>query len=390
MPRRPRARTRRSFGRLDKLPSGRWRARYIGPDDQLHTAPFTFDTKADADAWLAVVRASIVVGKWTPDLGQHDGRGVETVAGDPDDPGRGLPTFATYAPRWLERRKGLKPRTVEHYESILNRHLLPAFGELRLDRITADAVRQWHSGLTTGPTMSAHAYSLLRTVLHEAVNDELIVLNPCRIRGAGNSKRVVKIKPATVDELAAIRAAMPEQYRLLVDLAAWTALRFGELVALRRCDIEPDGSVIRVRRAIVRVRGAVIEGTPKSDAGIRDIVVPPHLHPDVVEHLEQHAQPGTRGLLFPSATGEALPYVTMHKFWDRARRAAGRDDLRLHDLRHTGATMAAQAGATLAELMSRLGHATPGAALRYQHAATGRDAVIAATLSQMITQGNQS
>jgi integrase len=70
-----------------------------------------------------------------------------------------------------------------------------------------------------------------------------------------------------------------------------------------------------------------------------------------------------------------------------AREAAGRPDLRFHDLRHTGAVLAAQTGATLAELMSRLGHSTPQAALRYQHAARGRDAEIAAKLSELAVRG---
>jgi integrase len=64
--------------------------------------------------------------------------------------------------------------------------------------------------------------------------------------------------------------------------------------------------------------------------------------------------------------------------------AAGRPDARWHDLRHTGAVLAAQTGASLAELMGRLGHSTPGAALIYQHAAAGRDAQIAAALSRLV------
>ena len=62
---------------------------------------------------------------------------------------------------------------------------------------------------------------------------------------------------------------------------------------------------------------------------------------------------------------------------------AGRPDLRFHDLRHTGAVLAAQTGATLAELMGRLGHSTPGAAMRYQHAAADRDKAIAEALSRL-------
>jgi integrase len=96
---------------------------------------------------------------------------------------------------------------------------------------------------------------------------------------------------------------------------------------------------------------------------------------------------GRAGLLFPSAgdPDKHMRPATLYKVWYPARDAAGRPDLRFHDLRHTGAVLAASTGATLAELMARLGHSTPGAAMRYQHAAKGRDAEIAAALSKLAT-----
>lgn len=75
---------------------------------------------------------------------------------------------------------------------------------------------------------------------------------------------------------------------------------------------------------------------------------------------------------------------TLYKVYYPARKAAGRPDLRWHDLRNNGAVLAAQTGDTLAELMGRLGHSTPGAALRYQHAAADRDAEIAKRLSAVV------
>jgi integrase len=103
--------------------------------------------------------------------------------------------------------------------------------------------------------------------------------------------------------------------------------------------------------------------------------------------LAEHVLPGRDALLFPHSIEEPTRHMTHPRYYGRfhvpAREAAGRPDLRFHDLRHTGATMAAQTGATLAELMGRLGHSTPGAALRYQHAAQGRDAEIARLLSKM-------
>ncbi len=88
--------------------------------------------------------------------------------------------------------------------------------------------------------------------------------------------------------------------------------------------------------------------------------------------------------MFPASDGKThLQPSTLYKVWYPAREKAGRPDLRWHDLRHTGAVLAAQTGATLAELMGRLGHTTPGAAMRSQHAAADRDAEIARRLSEL-------
>jgi integrase len=199
---------------------------------------------------------------------------------------------------------------------------------------------------------------------------------------------VHKVKPATLDELEALVVAMrPDRYKLMVLLASWCALRFGELAELRRSDIDLRSGVVRVRRAVARADGQVIVGTPKSDAGTRDVAIPPHLLPMVKDHL-RNITGGRKGLLFPAADGEShLATSTLYKSFYRARAAAGRPDLRFHDMRHTGAVLAASTGATLAELMGRLGHSTPGAALRYQHAAQGRDRAIAEALSRL-AEGN--
>ena len=179
---------------------------------------------------------------------------------------------------------------------------------------------------------------------------------------------------------------MPERYRLMVLFASWCALRFGELVELRRRDIDVRKGVIKIRRGAVRAGGKVIVGTPKSEAGARDVAIPPHLLPMVREHLSTNTTDGRDGLLFPAADGHStLAPSTLYRVYYGARDKAGRPDLRFHDLRHTGAVLAASTGATLAELMGRLGHSTPQAALRYQHAAQGRDAVIAIALSRLAT-----
>ena len=336
----------------------------------------TFTSKSDAETFLATVRADIVRSTWQP-----PSRRPERVA-----------NFCDYADEWLaSRSRELKPRTTVPYRGLLDRHLYPTLGSTQMDQISPAVVRTWYSRLDTGPTRRAHAYSLLRTILNTAVADDVIVANPCRLRGAGQSRRVKEIRPATLDELATLGEAMPGRLRLIVLVAAWCGLRFGELVELRRKDIDTKEGVLRVRRAVTWVDGIPVVGTPKSDAGIRVVAVPPHLAPAIAEHLLRHAGKGPDGLLFTAADGlSPLTHDMLKRPFDRARQSADRPDLRFHDLRHTGAVLAAQTGATLAELMARLGHSTPGAALRYQHAAAGRDAQIAVALSRIANNAGQS
>jgi integrase len=141
---------------------------------------------------------------------------------------------------------------------------------------------------------------------------------------------------------------------------AWCGLRFGELTELRRSDIDVKNGRIKIRRAVVHVDGKAIVGTPKSDAGIRDVAIPPHLLPILKAHITEHAEFGRDGLLFPAAGGRHLASSSLYgrapsrtrAGWGfyNARSSAGRPDLRFHDLRHTGAVLAAATGATLAEL----------------------------------------
>ncbi len=364
---------KRSFGSIRQLPSGRWQARYATPFGVTIAAPKTFAAKLHAEAWLA-----------------HRKREIDAQLWNPHAVSRRRDTFAAYSASWLASRtargSALRPRTREMYQSILDHFLLPEFGDHDLREISPAEVREWYSRtLTNRPTLRAHTYGLLRTILATALSDELIDANPCRIRGAGQTTRVRQIVPATVAELAELTAAMPERLQLAVPLASWCALRFGEMIELRRKDIDLQAEVIRVRRAVVRVKGGHIVADPKSQAGIRDVAIPPHLLPMIRDHLAEHTAPGRDGLLFPSTRygGRHLSMTALYRSWTKARAAAGRPDLRWHDLRHSGAVLAAATGASLAELMARLGHSTHKAALRYQHAAAGRDREIAALLSKL-------
>lgn len=149
---------------------------------------------------------------------------------------------------------------------------------------------------------------------------------------------------------------------------------------------------VNIRRGVVRVDGTFIIGQPKSDAGVRDVAIPPHLMPVIKAHLKNYVGRGRGALLFTAAANSEAHMApsTLYKVYYPARKAAGREDLRWHDLRHTGAVLAAQTGATLAELIGRLGHSTPGAAMRYQHVAADRDTEIAKRLSAMVSAGGNN
>jgi len=377
------ARVKRGFAQITQQHSGRYSVRYCAPNGARVSAGVTFTRKADAEAWAADRRREIARGK---------ARAPEKI------------TFTTYATGWLAGRhvagRPIKPRTRAHYQALLDDHLLPTFGNRALHKITPTDVRAWHAAtLADKPTMRAHSYSLLRTIFASAINDDLIDANPCRIVGAGRVTRVHKVKPASVSEIAALAAAMPQRLQLMVLLASWCALRFGETVELRRGDIDLGAEVIRIRRAAVRVKQDVSESrekaplskyaylttTPKSEASIRDVAIPPHLLPVIKDHLAKHVGKDRDSLLFPNATRGHVQPATLYRHWYKARAAIDRDDLRFHDLRHSGAVLAAATGASLAELMGRLGHSTPQAAMRYQHAVQGRDREIAALLSKLAT-----
>lgn len=385
---------RRSFGQVTRMRSGRYQARYTGPDGNLHTAPSTFEDKEAAQLWLRRERVLTESPEtWEPPK-------IRATKA------RTRLTFGAYAEAWLAGRKvkgrPLAARTRDHYQSLLDDHILPTFADVALTSITPEMVDHWYELCAVGrPTTQAHAYSLLRTILGTAVDRGLIkTANPAKVRGGGSTTRAKKVKPASLSELETIASAMPERHRLMVLLASWCALRFGELAELRRKDVDTKAGVLHVRRGVVRSKSAgIVTKSPKSEAGVRDVAIPPHVLPMVRQHLLEHTAPGREGLLFATPTGEHLAPSTFYGRapvlakdgsvkragwgWYAARQAAGRDDLRFHDLRHTGAVLAAQTGATLAELMGRLGHSTPAAALRYQHAAAERDQEIARRLSEI-------
>ena len=371
---------RSGFGAIRRLPSKSYQASYLGPDLARYVGPRTFQARIDAEGWLAQERRLIETDRWVP----PNQRGVSRTS---------RVTLRTFAAEAILRRRvrgeSLRPRTVKLYEGLMDRVIGPELGEKTLHELRRADVNKWYGGLPADlATQRAHAYALLRSLFEQAMEEGVLAgPNPCAIRGAGVTRRLREIRPASLSELAALVNATQDNLKAAVLLAAWCALRFGEVFELRRSDVDLEAGAIHIRRAVVRIDRLEVVGRPKSEAGVRTVATPPHIQPALEDHLERHVGKGRNALLFTTVHAQYWTHGNFYKAaWIPARIAAGRPDLRFHDLRHTSAVLAAQTGATLAELMARLGHSTSVAAMRYQHAADGRDTEIAAALSRMATE----
>jgi integrase len=300
--------------------------------------------------------------------------------------------FADYAEEWL-RDRVLKVRTVELYSGLLRNHILPAFGSSTLSAIDEAAVRRWRkerldAGLAAdrpfGLVTVAKAYRLLHAILTTAADDGMIRRNPCRIEGAGKEESPER-EIVSLPVVFAVAGALPVRYRALVLLATFVALRWGELVGLRRENIDLDACEIRIAQTIAELdKGDLLDETPKSRAGVRVVAFPVELVPELRWHLERFAEPGPKGLVFVGPKGARMRRSNFRPTWKTATRKAGVPDLHVHDLRHVGGTLAATTGASLKELMARLGHSSTRAALIYQHATRDRDQAIAQALGGLV------
>jgi integrase len=170
--------------------------------------------------------------------------------------------------------------------------------------------------------------------------------------------------------------------------AGLAGLRQGELFALRRADVDLLHATITVRRKrLLLASGDVIEDDPKTMAGRRQVALPKPLADELEHHLGTYGGAGADSYVFRSVAGKPLERGNFRsRVWVPATRAVGLDGLRFHDLRHTAGTLAARTGATTKELMARLGHASPSAAMVYQHATEDRDRLIADRLTAMTSE----
>jgi integrase len=297
--------------------------------------------------------------------------------------------------------------------------------------------------------MAAKAYRLLRSILTTAVEeDKILARNPCRVRGAGteqtperpiltvvqvfeladlvgrrpigNIRRlpdgcyrlryrrhgIMRTAPEVYPTRSVAEAALwatgkdgqadydhDRRYRALVLLATFASLRWGEATALRRCDLDLSAGIVRVHAAYAeRSTGELVLGPPKSRAARRIVGIPASIIPALREHLSLFVRPEADSLIFPGAKGGPLRRSNFNKMaaWPHVVRAIAADGLHFHDLRHTGNHFAAASGASLKDLMARMGHDSERAAIIYQHEAQGADLAITSAIDAHIETAKAS
>lgn len=419
----------RRFGNVRKLPSGRYQIRYPGPDGRMRSGQDTYERKSDAERALSLIEAQMMAGEWA-------------------DPVRGRVKLGDYAAAWIAERPGLRIRTVDLYSWLLTRHIDPHLGGVPVGKLSTQMIREWRVGLLNdgvSVSMAAKAYRLLRAVLTTAVEeDKILPRNPCRVRGAGEEHAAERpvLTVAQVFELASLMGRRPvgnvrqlstggyrlrfrrdgvmrtapqvyvtraqaeralwsmasdgradfsedRRYRALVLLATFASLRWGEVTALRRCDLDLTARHVRVRAAFSERRApgsAITLGPPKSEAARRVVGVPRAIIGDLREHLSAFVGPEPGALVFGTASGAPLRRGNFNRAagWSHAVAAIGVPGLHFHDLRHTGNTFAAATGAGIKDLMARMGHDSERAAMIYQHKARGADAAMTTAIDAHI------
>jgi integrase len=293
----------------------------------------------------------------------------------------------------------------------------------RLDEVTPDMVRDWHAqtkarlsaeledkdaerrakekkaakgarkdrrprqltqaSVRDGSATAARAYRLLHAVFATAEEDDLIAANPCRIRGVATHKPAER-PVLSIPEVLALADEVPSRYRALVHVLVWSGVRIGEASALQRRDLDltPGYASVSVRERVYPLKGVHDIDTPKSRAGVRTIAIPAMLADQLREHVDQFTGREASSLVFSTENGGNIR-TTYYQMLRRALNRIGRPDVRPHDLRHTGMTLAAQAGASLAELKHRLGQSTTQAAEIYMHATVDHGRRIAERMDEM-------
>ena len=299
-----------------------WRARYHGPDGRERNK--SFRRKSDAERWLAQQRSLIAQGDWV-------------------DPARGRITFGEYALAWLDSRTDLKPKTRHQYSSLLTLHVLPTWRTVPPAKVTFEGLSQWVARLSLGdlgPSGIRQSVFVMSAALDHAVRGGRIRSNPAHGLGLPRPRRRDYVF-LTHGQLRAL-ADEAGPWRVFVVVLGYTGLRWGEATALRVCDIDLARRRIDVRRAFSDIGGHVVLGTPKSHQS-RTVPVPRFLARELsAATADKHAD----DLVFTMPSGTVLRLSNWRRatFVPARARAGLSGRFRIHDLRHTAASLMIQAG----------------------------------------------
>jgi integrase len=273
------------------------------------------------------------------------------------DPAHGRIIFGEYALAWLDSRTDLKPKTRHQYDSLLRLHILPTWRTVPLAKITFEGMSQWVARLSLGelgPSGIRQSVFVMSAAFDHAVRSGRIRANPARGLGLPRPGRRDYVF-LTHDQLRAL-ANEAGPWRVFVLLLGYTGLRWGEATALRVCDVDLARRRIDVRRAFSDVGGHVVLGTPKSHQS-RTVPVPRFLGRELsAAAAGKHAD----DLIFTMPGGSVLRLSNWRRatFLPARARAGLSDRFRIHDLRHTAASLMIQAGYPPKMLQEILGHAS--------------------------------
>jgi len=300
------------------------------------------------------------------------------------DHSRGQVTFADYvATVWLPS-KHVETTTLAAYRSYLDKHFIPVFGRRPMGKVLPSEVQRWVTTATENGLSAASVgkyHTMLHSIFQRALRDRVVTFNPCEHTEL--PKRVKKTnRTLTPEEYDALLAALPSQYRLMVETAINTGLRWGELIALKPRHLDLATGRLTVEETIVEVslrnsptgQRMLTKPYPK-DNEPRAMALPADLLDQLTAHITGRGL-GPDDLLFPTRDGTPISRNTFRtRVWRPAVKKSGVDfDVRVHDLRHAHASWLLAGGSDLKSVMDRMGHAQITTTQKYLHALPDADA----------------